>query len=253
MAETFGEWRRARSPTSGALVLWLRDLVPGPGWGVLDHTGEPKVAWHHLRRALASVAVWTTDEGLGGVDVHVANDRPERLAAQFRVALYRDFEHLVDEAIAPLELLGHETVTRNVEDLLGRFVDASWAYRFGPPGHHAIVASLESAGALLSQAVRFPVGRPSQPEPAARLGLEATSTPRPDGSVAAVVGTKRLAYCVRVQAHGFLPSEDAFCVEPDHPRTVLLRPREEGIAFAGAYLTALNLEGQVHVAPGDSA
>jgi beta-mannosidase len=253
MAETFGEWRRRRSPTAGALILWLRDLGPGAGWGVLDHKGEPKVAWYHLRRALAPVAVWTTDEGLGGVDVHVANDRPERLAAQLRVALYHDFEHLTDEAVAPLELRAHETVTRNVEELIGRFVDAAWAYRFGPPGHHAIVASLESTDGLLSQAVRFPIGRPLQPEPAARLGLEATSGLGPDGIVAAVVGTKRLAYCARVQARGFLPSEDAFCVEPGHTRTVLLRPREEGIAYAGAHLTALNLDGRVNVAPGDSA
>ena len=76
MAEVFGEWRRAGSPCGGGLVLWLRDLVPGAGWGVLDHRGEPKVAYHHLRRALAPVAVWITDEGLDGVAVHVANDLP---------------------------------------------------------------------------------------------------------------------------------------------------------------------------------
>ena len=50
MAEVFGEWRRASSPCAGGIVLWLRDLVPGAGWGILDR-GRPKVAWHHLRRA----------------------------------------------------------------------------------------------------------------------------------------------------------------------------------------------------------
>ena len=104
MAETYGEWRRAGSPCQGALILWLKDLAPGAGWGVLDHRGEPKVAYHHLRRALAPVAVWSTDEGLGGIGVHVANDRPQPLAARLRVALYRDFELLVDEARQDLEL-----------------------------------------------------------------------------------------------------------------------------------------------------
>ncbi len=78
MAEVFGEWRRAGSPCGGGIVLWLRDLVPGAGWGLFDHRGVPKVAYHHLRRALAPVALWTTDEGLGGIVVHVANDRPSR-------------------------------------------------------------------------------------------------------------------------------------------------------------------------------
>src|SRR5207248_8354521 len=53
MAEVFGEWRRGRSPCGGALVLWLSDLAPGAGWGLLDHGGDPKVAYHYLRRALA--------------------------------------------------------------------------------------------------------------------------------------------------------------------------------------------------------
>src|SRR6476469_2087652 len=53
MAAVFGEWRRPASPSGGGLILWLRDLAPGAGWGILDDHGEPKVAYHHLRRALA--------------------------------------------------------------------------------------------------------------------------------------------------------------------------------------------------------
>ena len=104
MAEVFGEWRRAGSPCGGGLVLWLRDLVAGAGWGLLDHRGEPKVAYHHLRRALAPAAVWTTDEGLGGVVAHVANDGPEPLDAHLRVALYRDQEQRVGEGEERLRL-----------------------------------------------------------------------------------------------------------------------------------------------------
>ena len=104
MAEVFGEWRRAASPCGGGLVLWLRDLLPGAGWGLIDHRGVPKLAYHYLKRALAPVAVWTVDEGLGGVVVHVANDRAVPLIASLRVALYRDRELRVEEAITPIEL-----------------------------------------------------------------------------------------------------------------------------------------------------
>ena len=87
MSEVMGEWRRDASQCRGALVLWLKDMLPGAGLGVLDHRGLPKVAYHYLRRALAPVAVWTRDEGVGGVAVHVANDRPEPLQARLRRGL----------------------------------------------------------------------------------------------------------------------------------------------------------------------
>ena len=77
MAHVFGEWRRAGSPSGGGMILWLRDLVAGAGYGVVDHRGRPKTAYHHLRRILAPTAVWLVDEGIGGVVAHVANDGPD--------------------------------------------------------------------------------------------------------------------------------------------------------------------------------
>lgn len=247
MAEVFGEWRRAGSPCRGGLVLWLRDLSPGAGWGVVDHRGEPKFAYHQLRRALAPVAVWTTDEGLNGVAIHVANDGPAPLAAQLRVALYREFEQRVDEAHEAVEIAAHGTIGRDVEGLIGRFVDAAWAYRFGPPAQHAIVVSLERDGELLSQAVRFPAGPPLDREGAARLGLRAHARPLPGGGAELAITSRRLAYGVRVHAPGLQPSDDAFATEPGRERIVRLRPRESGAAFAGGTLTAVNLDGRVPI------
>lgn len=254
MAEVFGEWRRAGSPCGGGLVLWLRDLAPGAGWGVLDYRGEPKVAYWHLRRVLAPVAVWTTDEGLGGVRVHVANDGPEPLSARLRLALYRDFEQRVEESRTDLEVAPRSGWERDGEALLGRFVDLTWAYRFGPAAQDLVVASLEredDAGVeLLSQAVRFPAGRPLATESAGRLGLEARARPDGEGGLRLVVRSRRLAYGVRVHVPGFQPGDDAFPVEPGGERLVSLRPRAAGATFEGGALSALNLEGRVRIAEG---
>jgi len=274
MAEVYGEWRRPGSPCAGGLVLWLSDLYPGAGWGVLDHRGEPKVAWHHLRRALAPVAVWSTDEGLSGVHVHVANDRPHELAAGLRVALYRDLETRVEEACRELLLAPHESLTFDVERLLGRFVDASWAYRFGPPGHDLIVFSLERLSAsgppeVLSQACRFPLARPSGRESAARLGLSATVRlgGADEGAAEVRIESDRFLYGARLTIPGFVADDDTFFVEPGHAKDVGLRraggagdpgqrgalgersARAEPSAPAGGSLTALNLAGRVHVEP----
>jgi beta-mannosidase len=257
MAEVFGEWRRAASPCGGGLVLWLRDLAAGAGWGIVDHRGEPKVAYHHLRRALAQVAVWTTDEGLNGVSVHVANDRPEPLQARLRVSLYRDLELQTHEAAETIELPGRSNAAYDVEQLLGHFVDASWAYRFGPPPHDLLVASLERQGEqgneLVSQSIRFPAGRPVSPESAERLGLAAEAETLADGTVRVRLQSRRFAYGVRLHVAGFTSDDDAFSIEPQGERVVLLRPRELTGDFSGGALTALNLEGRVRIQVGESA
>ncbi len=254
MAEVFGEWRRAGSPCGGGLVLWLRDLVPGAGWGLLDYRGEPKVAYCHLRRVLAPVAVWTTDEGLGGIRLHVANDAPEPLHARVRLALYRDLEHRTEEACEALEVPPHSSWELDGEALLGRFVDLSWAYRFGPPAQDLIVASLERPGGdgieLLSQAVRFPAGRPVAVEGAERLGLEARVQGDGEHALRLAVRSRRLVHGVRVHVPGFEPNDDAFSIEPGGERLVLLRHRAAGAAFEGGGLTALNLAGRVPIAEG---
>lgn len=253
MAEVFGEWRRERSPCGGGLVLWLRDLAPGAGWGLVDHRGEPKVAYEHVRRALAPVAVWTTDEGLGGVAVHAANDRSSALAARLRVTLYRDFEQRVGEAERTVELAPHSVSHWNVEELLGHFVDASWVYRFGPPQQDLIVVGLWDIDAYdgrdpvaLSQAVRFPAGRPREAETAAGLGLRADASALADGTLCLRVHSRRLAYGVRIHAPGYVANDDAFSVEPGGTHVVKLTPRAVGQTFSGA-LTALNLHGRLAI------
>jgi beta-mannosidase len=249
MAAVFGEWRRAGSPCGGGLVLWMRDLMPGAGWGLVDSSGTPKCACHHLRRALAPTAVWMTDEGLAGVGVHVANDGPEPLAAWLRLGLYRDGEQSVGEARVELALPAHGNLSLDLEEALGRFADASWAYRFGPPAQDLIVASIERDGEegaeLLSQSVHFPAGRPSGMETPERLGLEAEVRRGPDGCTVLVARSDRLVYGLRVAAPGLVPEDDAFSLEPGQTRRLALRQSGVEQASGSLALTAINMRGRL--------
>jgi beta-mannosidase len=234
MAEVLGEWRRTGSPTGGGIVLWSRDLAPGAGWGVLDHRGAPKAAWHHLRRALAPLAVWTTDEGLNGIDVHAANDGPAPVEALLRVALYRNDAN-VGEASERVTLEPRSGLRRSVESMLGRFVDVSYAYRFGEPQQDLVVATLEDGDTILAQAFRLPVGPPRERRSADDLGLSVAARRRGDDVE------------VRVRSHGFLhgarlggcadPADDAFSVEPGHERTVRARIVDDTIVVRALNLT----------------
>ena len=246
MAEVFGEWRRAGSVCGGGIVLWSRDLVPGAGWGILDEQGGRKVVWHFLRRALAPVAVWTTDEGLNGIAIHAANDTAEVVRARLRVALYRDSEVCVGEASEELELGAHSVVERSVEGLLGRFVDVSCAYRFGAPQQDLVVTSLEGANGLVVRDFRFPAGRPRERRDPSAVGLHVSASAGP-GGLEVTVGAARLLYGVRVSAEGHVPSEDGFNVEPGGSVTVVLGPSESAARPARIELRALNLVGPVEV------
>jgi beta-mannosidase len=252
LAEVFGEWRRGSSPCGGGLVLWLHDLLPGAGWGLIDHRGNPKLAYHHLKRALAPIAVWTVDEQLGGIVAHVANDGPRPLSASLRVALYREREHCVEQARAPVELGAHDHGEWNVETIIGHFVDLAWSYRFGPPAQDTLVVTLEQDegenARMLSQTVRFPAQRPLAREPPERLGIAAQAVALPDGSVRLTLSSRRLVYGAEIHVPGFLPADDGFSIEPGGSRAVHLHPCEPGATFAGGALTALNLNGRVHIA-----
>ena len=256
MSEVFGEWRRGASRCGGGMVLWLCDLMPGSGWGVLDHRGQPKVALHHLRRALAPVAVWSTNEGLGGVVAHIANDGPVQLEATLRVALYRDQEIQVAEARREVITPPHGYCAHNVEEVLGRFVDVAWAYRFGPPAQDLIVLTLErhdGEGDALSQAFRLPVGRPGRRELAAALGLSARAHEVGHEEALVTVSSKRFAYGVRLNVPGFAPADDAFSIEPGHSRDIVLRRTADTDDAVAGHVLALNLAGRLSIEIGETS
>lgn len=250
MAAVFGEWRRAASPCGGGIVLWARDLHPGAGWGLLDADGRPKAVLHHLRRALAPTAVWMTDEGLGGLAVHVANDGPRALRAQLRVALHRNFAELVDEAVTDVDVAPGETVALDAERVLGRWADVSYAYRFGPPAHDAVVVGLERDGAVLGQAFAFPAGPPLAPRTPEELGASATAEPLPGGAARLRVRSRAGLWGVRIHADGFRPADDAFSVAPGGHRDVELAPERPDVDLGRPSLSALNLIGRIPAVTG---
>jgi beta-mannosidase len=248
MAATFGEWRRPGSSCRGGLVLWLQDLVDGAGWGLIDAAGAPKAALAVLARVLAPRAVWMTDEGLNGIAVHVANDRPGPLRTRLRLALYRDGATRVQEASRPLNLPGHSACTLDAEDVMGRFLDLGWSYRFGPPSGDAIVASLlDDAAAVIAQTFLFPLGPPLSRQSSAEIGLQATlALDGPERALLTLVA-KRLAYGVRIAVPGWRPQDDAFALEPGQPRTIALTRGPDAETPPVGSVAALNAAAPVRI------
>lgn len=140
MARTFAEWRRPGSSCDGAIVLMLRDLWPGAGWGLIDADGRPKEALRRLRPILRETTAFLTDEGLNGLCLHIVDDRAAVATAPL-IALS------ITPTGATLSLRQHGSVS--VDGLIGRFCDSTYSYRFGPPRSDRIVLRIDHEASLV--------------------------------------------------------------------------------------------------------
>ena len=204
-----------------------RPAARAPAGGCSTTAASPKAAYHHLRRALAPVAVWSTDEGLSAASPsHVANDRPSALSARAaRRALPRPRGARRARPSRELELAApHELSSYGVEALLGRFVDVSWAYRFGPPAQDVVALSLEDADGRAAVAVVPPSRSGARSSASRRCGSGSPrASHRRRETCSTCIRSERFAYGVRVQrSDGFEPSDDAFSVEPGGRRRIEL-------------------------------
>ncbi|KRB62839.1 beta-mannosidase [Rhizobium sp. Root708] len=222
LEETFAEWRRNGSRCNGALVWTLQDLLPGPGWGVIDSTGEPKPIWYAMRRAFRPVQVVLTDEGTNGLDVHVINETNHILKLDLEiVCLRRGKQHVVSGGrILTLEPRSRETFAAT--DLFGAFFDTTYAFRFGAPSHDVVVARLRlpDGGLVVADAFYFPIGR-AKASHDADISVALT---RDGKHWFADLTTDCLAQSVHLTADGFRASDDWFHLAPGAPKRVELVP-----------------------------
>ncbi|MET0164218.1 MAG: glycoside hydrolase family 2 protein, partial [Vicinamibacterales bacterium] len=251
MLQTFAEWRRPGSTCRGGLVWIARDFRPGAGWGVVDSTGRPKAAYWYLKRALTPVALLAIDEGLNGLYLHALNDTCDPIQAEIRVALYREGRLRDASESTSVTIPGRGFRTVHADGMFNGFVDLMYAYRFGPPGHDAVAATLRdcATGAVLAAAHCFPCGLPTARDGA--LGL-AAATERIANDYAVNLKVDRFAHAVAIEVDGFVPDDNHFHLEPGESKRVLLRAEVPGQPLRGC-VSALNGVGSVLLVPIDQA
>jgi beta-mannosidase len=223
MAATYCEWRRSRSSCDGALVWFLRDLWEGAGWGVIDALGEPKAAWHALRRVLQPRLLAISDEGNSGLSLHVVNDSRQPLEATLALTLYRGGEVVVAQGRRDIQVAGRGAIELSAAELFDSFHDLSWAYRFGPTSYDVALATLAQADqAPFAFASHFPAGLSIRETH--DLGIQAVATPSGEGYELRLK-SRAFARWVNVQADGYLCDDQYFHLPPGMVRVLRLSPR----------------------------
>ncbi|KAF0104864.1 MAG: beta-mannosidase [Rhodospirillaceae bacterium] len=220
MEAVIAEWRRPASSCAGALVWMLKDLSAGPGWGVVDPAGMPKLAWHGLRRAFRPVQVALTDEGLNGLGVHLVNETAAPVSASLSLLCLQAGDVVVMLRECELVLPPRSARTMTSAELIGSFFDITYAYRFGPPPLEVAVVTLEDSGSgeRLGEAAHFPLGRAAI---AHDPGLSAELERDGEGWWVAIRAT-RFAPCIQIEVPHHHAEDEGFHLLPGEQRRVRL-------------------------------
>ncbi len=247
MSEAVSEWRRSGSSCAGLLLVGLRDLRAGAGWGVIDARGAPKAPWFALARALQPVGLLLTDEGLNGLAVHLVNDRGQQVRGRVEIEVY-SADHRIDEGSGPVTVPARSGARLAAEDLFDGFRDLTYAYRFGPRRTELVVARLRGEDdSVLAAATYLPdgPGRRRQSE----VGLQATLHQVDEQAWSLSIATRRFAQYVSVDIPGFRPDDSWFHLEPGGSTVVRLHRTGSGERVPNGQVRALNSEEEVRVSP----
>lgn len=224
---SYMHWRRAESECSGALVLTLRDLVPGAGWGLVDSAGTPKAPWYSLARMSRPQAVFVVDDGLDGLTMELVDDTADGLAGTLRVTLYGVAGPEVHERAVTVEPRSSTRIS--LDRMIGSFVDVNHAYRFGAQTYAAVTAELiDGRGRVAAQTTHLVGDRhPRQND----VGLAAHVEQAVDGSWTLTVSTQWAAQyvCIDIDtgSGGYALEDSWFHLAPGARRTVAVTGSEK--------------------------
>lgn len=245
---SLSEWRRTGSGCGGAIVLNWQDAVAGAGWGMLDHTGQPKSVYYGFARTARARAVTLTDEGLNGLRIHCHNDHPVPLAGVLTVRLFSARGRVVDEGRSEIEVPSHGSRCVAAEALLAGFRDLTFAYRFGPPPVDVVHVQLTSTDGDELEAFHLPSGRARARVP--DLGIDAAAV-WTEHDAWVEVATEGFAQFVQINCAGWQPTDNFFHLAPGARRRIALRAVGAPTRLRGA-VRCLNLLDEVgfHAQPG---
>jgi beta-mannosidase len=152
---------------------------------------------------------------------------------------------VIAQAKAACDVAPRGCVSFSSDAVLGGFYDASYAYRFGPPKHEVVAATLvDSNGQVLSEAFWFPQAQ--EPRSESATGIVAIAQAVADG-YELTLASERFLYAVHLDVKGFAPGDNYFHLMPGRNKTVRLTSTLATPAPLRGYVDAMNLADAVRI------
>lgn len=163
-----------------------------------------------------------TNEGLNGLYLHDIHESVEALSGFVEVTLLKEPNVVVAKQDVPLENISGGQQMLSADEVLGGFYDVSYAYRFGPPHHDVVVATLlDRDRQVISEAFHFVRRRESNVAPAI-IVASAELNDQPEYAV--TLQSDRFLQYVRLSAKGYLPDDNYFHLCPRRKKSVRFSP-----------------------------
>ncbi len=247
MEPTLGYLRTEGSSCSGALIWFLKDLLPGAGWGVLDCHLTPKPVYYYVKRALQAQSIHLVERGLNGIEAFVINDSETRMSGTLVIRSFRDPATVVSSVELPVSVNGGSQWSQNIEKAFGRFCDPTFAYQFGQPQVAAVYLEFrpDETEAPALYCSHFPVGLAVLKTN--DLGLTAMARKSKDDCYDLVLETQQFAHALCISVPGYQASDNYFHLAPKSRRSVKMTPVTGVQRFSG-FVKAANCSKAARVA-----
>ncbi len=246
IADVFRRWRRPESQTQGGLIWFNKDFWPCPGFGLIDSNDYPKAAYYLIRQAWKNQTLIFESVGLDGLLLHVINESPKPLSGCVSLQCYAG-THLASEKIDfPVDVAAASSISFSIEQLFGRFVDPSYAYRFGPPAYSAISAALTNNDKLVDTSLHY-VTEEELPK-VTESSITAKLSVIDDERLLLTLNSTEVVQYLKINTSSYLPEDNYFTLIPGVTRTVILTLVSQKPRRIKVLLTALNLSKEIRVA-----
>ena len=171
--------------------------------------------------------------------VHAINETADSLRGEVEILLHKGGHIVAARQSVPCELAPRSQRTLSADEILGAFYDVTYAYRFGPPKHDVVIATLfDQEHKPISEAFHFVQPRDPGLLNEGRLEVNATV----DDEVRMVsLKSDRFLQGVNLRTDGYLPDDIYYHLPPDRERVVRFRMLQNAARFHG-YVEALNLK-----------